>query len=361
MHGTVTKRTALYLGGALALALWAMPAAAWVEGCGPQSQTDTSQPSLQVARCDAGSPPPLPLAAVEPFSVGITSMGVENALVIAVGLDKGEFAAENLDVQMQVMPTPDATQLVAQGQLDAGFSAPDASFHNAAGQDYTIRWVAGNFQAREDGRAGLWAKAGTTHADLRGEIIGSVVGPGSTVTYFIDKALRDSGMTLADVVLQRFETAALITALDNGGAKAVWLTDPAWAQLADNPNYVQLARQPAGQVFGGLLVGPNVLEGDKRAAGEAFLRAYLRTINTYFADDYKKDPEMNAYFAGVLGVPVANFTAVPAALWGWEIRQGTTDVLQAAMHVGGALRYTGILPEDRLVDRSLVASVLGAP
>lgn len=333
---------------------------AWAPGCGPAAVADSSKAG-SVARCEPNSPPAQPLAEKTPFSVGLASLSVENSLVLMVGLEKGEFAAENLDLQLNVMPTPDATQLVAQGKLDAGFSAPDASFYNAASQDYNIRWVAGNFAAPEKSGAGLYARKGTSLNDLKGEVIGSIVGPGSTVTLFIHNALLEAGSSLKDVNLQRFETASLITALDNGGAKAVWLTDPAWAKLSKNPDYVQLAHSTPHRPFGGLLFGPNVLGGDKRAAGEAFVRAYIRTINTYFRGDYKSDPAMNAYFANVLKIPVETFQLASASTWDWEIRSGTTQALQEAMHIGKALRYEGILPEEKLIDPSFYASAVGSP
>lgn len=37
---------------------------------------------------------------------------------------KGEFAKEGLDVELKVLPTPDALPLLAKGDVDAQWAAP---------------------------------------------------------------------------------------------------------------------------------------------------------------------------------------------------------------------------------------------
>lgn len=350
---------ALVTGGAMTFA-WAGPSQAFVAGCSETSITDVTQIAHTPARCEPGFPAPVPLAARETIRLGSSTTSLEFMAVVMVGIDKGEFAAENLDIVLEIAPSPSGTQLTAQGQLDISLTAPDGAFYNAVAQGYNLKWVLGNFSARAGGGAGLWAQAGTTLDDLRDETIGTMVGPGSTVVYFIGKALEDAGgPTLADVHVTRFDASTLVQLLEGGGVKAVWLLDPAWVPLVDNPDFVKLAEQPLHQAFGGAIYGPNLLE-DRREAGVAFARAYLRTINTYFRDDYKADPAFTAYLAGVLGQPVETLQTALSSVWDWEMRATTTDDLQAAMHTGGALTYEGIMPAADLIDRSFYLTAIGA-
>ena len=69
---------------------------------------------------------------------------------------------------------------------------------------------------------------------------------------------------------------------------SAWLLDPVWRRVDGDQKYAFLGGQPQGEPLGGALYGPNLLQRDPDA-GVAFLRAYIRTVNTYFAGDYKAD------------------------------------------------------------------------
>lgn len=336
------------------------PVLAFVEGCSEASVTPVTQIEHKPARCEPGYPAPVPLAKRDVVRIGSSTTSLEFMAVIMVGIDKGEFDKENLDIKLEIAPSPSGTQLTAQGKLDVSYTAPDGAFYNAVDQGYNLKWALGNFSVRAGGGAGLWARAGTTFEDLRGQTIGTMVGPGSTVVYFIGKALEEAGgMTLADVHVTRFDASGLVQLLEGGGAKAVWLLDPAWVKLINNPDFVKLAEQPLHQTFGGAIYGPTLLE-ERPETGVAFARAYLRTINTWFRDDYKSDPEFLKYLAGVLGQPVETLKTSLSSIWDWEMRATTTDVLQAAMHTGGALTYKGIKPAEDLIDRRFYLTAIGA-
>ena len=51
--------------------------------------------------------------------------------------------------------------------------------------------------------------------------------------------------------------------------------------------------------------------------------------------------------------------ATPSLLFDWEIRSGTTGLLQDAMIEIGAVGYERPLPERKLVDRTLAVDALG--
>jgi NitT/TauT family transport system substrate-binding protein len=60
-------------------------------------------------------------------------------------------------------------------------------------------------------------------------------------------------------------------------------------------------------------------------AGVALLRAYFRTVNTYFAGDYKPDASFVTYLAKLLKTHETVLKSTPSLRMDWEIRAGTTE------------------------------------
>jgi NitT/TauT family transport system substrate-binding protein len=107
-----------------------------------------------------------------------------------------------------------------------------------------------------------------------------------------------------------------------------------------------------------MIMGPSLLKDDRRA-GVAFVRAYIRTLNTYFAGDYKHDPKFVAELSSLLGVPEAQLQQTPSLIWDWEIRAKTIGGIQKAFIAEGALSDSKPLPASKLVDRSLYEQAVG--
>ena len=80
---------------------------------------------------------------------------------------------------------------------------------------------------------------------------------------------------------------------------SAWLLDPVWRKVDGDKRYAFLGGQPVGEPLGGLLFGPNLLSDDVDA-GVALLRAYIRTVNTYFPGDYKKNAPFVSQLAKLL-------------------------------------------------------------
>ncbi len=343
------------LGGALAVQAQTLTP---VPGCGEKAATDPKVPGAGPARCEPGSPPPKPLPAKTTLRFGTLSQSAEYFAPIAIGLAKGEFAKENLELEVQVVPASDAYQLMAQERLDMHWTSPDAAFHNAVSQGFELTWALANFSPSPAGKSGLWALKGTTPASLKGQIVGSVVGPGAVTLLPISQALAVGGLKASDVTLQRMDGASLILALRNKAIGAAWLLDPVWVQIANDPEFVLLKAQPTGESLGGAIFGPSLTKKN-HAAGVAFARAYIRIINTYFAGDYKADPAFVQELATVLKVPATVLTAVPSNIWEWEIREGTSARMQAIWQETKSSTYKDPLPESRVVDRSFYQEAVG--
>ncbi len=94
-----------------------------------------------------------------------------------------------------------------------------------------------------------------------------------------------------------------MTALQNGAIDCGILLDPLWLQVAEDPAYFLAATQTPGEPLGQVAFGKNLLV-DNREAGEAFVRAIIRTINTYYDGDYHSDAEVMAEIAEQTGVDI---------------------------------------------------------
>ncbi len=149
----------------------------------------------------------------------------------------------------------------------------------------------------------------------------------------------------------------MLTALENGGTDSAWLLDPVWRKVDGDRKYAFLGGQPRGEPLGGLLFGPNLLRKDPDA-GVALLRAYIRTVNTYFAGDYKADESFAKELAHLLDTDEDVLLSTPPLRMDWEIRAGTTDRLQDAYRAAGVTKGDRV-PEKRVVDRALYEEAVG--
>ena len=334
-----------------------------VDGC-EDGWTDPSDlgEDRTPARCDSGAPAPDPLEERKKIVVTSSTLNAEYIAVLRYGVETGEFDKENLAVEFKAVPPADAYPLLGAGEIDATWSAPDAAFMNAVISGFDLRWVIANFSVPPESKTGLWVERsgdGTTPlADLKGSPIGTIVGKGSVIAYPINEALKADGLSLADFDFQTLPAADIVAALENGGLRAAWVLDPLWVQLIDSEKVKFVQGQPPGEPLGGLIMGPNLLRDDPDA-GVAFVRAYMRTQNTYFADNYKEGSELLGEVASILELPEELLSATPDPVWDWEIREGTTDRLQEAYLAGKVLNADEALDEDKLVDRSLYETAVG--
>ncbi|WP_046731134.1 ABC transporter substrate-binding protein [Streptomyces humi] len=334
-----------------------------VAGCGKASWTDPADlsPTRSPARCSAGRPAPVPLAERRKITIATGTLSAEYVAPLEVALDKGEFKAEGLDVTLKVLPTPDALPLLAKGDIDAMWAAPEAAVMNGVRGGFDIKWVAGNFSPAPGSRSGLWVrlKDGESAAGVRmaGRTLGTMIGKGSVIAYPMQKALASHGGGLDRIRYQQLGSADVLTALRNGGVDSAWLLDPVWRQVTGRAGYAFLGGQPQGEPLGGMLYGRTLLNDDVDA-GVALLRAYIRTVDTYFAGDYKADGTFVAYLAKLLKTDPAILRATPPMRMDWEIRAGTTTRLQAAYRAQG-VESGSPLPESRTVDRALYEEAVG--
>ncbi|MEU0410960.1 ABC transporter substrate-binding protein [Streptomyces griseorubiginosus] len=334
-----------------------------VAGCGAHSWTDPTDlsPTRAPARCDTGAPAPRPLAEPRKLTIATGTLSAEYVAPLQVAVDKGEFKKEGLDVTLKVLPTPDSLPLLAKGDIDALWAAPEAAVMNGIRGGFDIRWVAANFSPDPESKSGLWVrlKDGERAGQVKmaGRRMGTMIGKGSVIAYPMEKALAQHGGGLDEIQYQQLGSADVLTALQNGGVDSAWLLDPVWRRVDGAPGYAFLGGQPLGEPLGGMLYGPGLLNEDVDA-GVALLRAYIRTVNTYFPADYKSGATFVTYLAKLLKTDEAILRSTPSLRMDWEIRTGTTDRLQAAYKAQGVAEGDP-LPESRTVDRALYEEAVG--
>ncbi|MER7175094.1 ABC transporter substrate-binding protein [Streptomyces mesophilus] len=334
-----------------------------VAGCAAKGWTDPADlaEAREPARCDKGAPAPQPLKKKRKLVVATGTLSAEYVAPLQVAVQKGEFKKEGLDVELKVLPTPDALPLLAKGDIDAQWAAPEAAVMNGINGGFDIKWVAGNFSPDPESKSGLWVRLQegetATKVPMAGRKLGTMIGKGSVIAYPMSKALTQHGGGLDKVDFRQLGSADVLTALENGGVDSAWLLDPVWRKVDGKDGFAFLGGQPLGEPLGGALFGPNLLTEDKDA-GVAFLRAYVRTINTYFADDYKSDPAFVTELAKLLKIDEAIVKSTPSLRMDWELRKGTTDRLQDAYAEAGVAEGDRV-PEDKAVDRSFYAEAVG--
>jgi NitT/TauT family transport system substrate-binding protein len=337
------------------------PPTAAVAGCGPKAATPLSQIwPREIARCDPGTPAPRKLAEKTKVTVAIASKTADLAMALVWAAASGEFAKENLDVEIKVMPSSSTLSLLANGKLDATWSSQSAFFFNAVNDDFDIRWVLGANFPPQNAKEGLWVRNDRVKRiqDLKGKTIASLVGPGSSVSYIIDNELRKVGLSIKDVTLKQFDAGSLVLALKQGAVDAAFLQSPAWFQIKDDPAYRHIGGLWTGESLIGPVYGPSLLR-ENPEAGLAFVRAVIRTYSTYFTGDYMSDDAFVQKLAQAMGTKPEALKQAAPLVWDWEIRDRTVAGLQKTFQDAGAVRYREPIPDSRYVDSSFYKAAVG--
>jgi NitT/TauT family transport system substrate-binding protein len=350
----------------------ASDAATGVEGCGDGAVTDPADvsPDREMARCEPGAPAPQPLDERQTIRLS-SAFKAEFVAPILLADHFGEFDKENLDFEFVELGFSDAVTQIASGDIDVGVAGTEAAFFNAIDSGVDIRWALGNFNVPGAGdtsvpQTGLWARTDAFSdpdnpdlAELEGTTLASAVGLGSSINYPIALAFEDAGISILDLEVEQIPSEDMLQALQNDAVQSAWLLDPYWIEAADNPDFTLVATQPPGEPIGGLMFGGHCFE-EKREACGAFVRALIRTINTYLDGDYQEDPEVMQALVEETGTSAESLGATPALIFDWEIRERTTDLMQGYFIDFGTVEYDEPYPEDELVDRSLYLEAVGA-
>ena len=349
---------------------------ATVAGC-EKGYTDPADVSLTraVARCTAGAPAPVPLATKTKIVIA-TNFKLEFNAPVAVANTLGEYAKENLEVEFVNLSYANSIPQMASGQVDVAIGGFETAMFNAGAQDVAIKVIAGNYFPPKAGnysvaQTGLWCRRDsfTTPAnpilkEIETKKWGTAAGKGSSAVYYsaaeIQKRVPDFNIKKVDI--QTVPSVDIMNALKNKALDCGILLDPLWTQVKDDPAYFQAATQTPGEPLGHMSFGKNLLV-DKPDVGQAFLRAYIRTINTYFAGNYHQDDKVMAEiqkWTGATNEAQATLKALDPLTFDWEVRKDTTTrVQQLFIDLGVITNFTTPVAESKLIDRTVANKVLG--
>ncbi len=344
-----------------------------VAGCenGWTDPADLS-PARKVARCAPGAPAPKPLSRPTNLIVSIP-WKLEYAAPVLLADSMGEFAKENLSINIVAIPGYDAVPQLAQGQIDVAVGAYDLAFFNAERIKLPVRAVMGNYFPPYAGdytvpqnglscrRASFRDSMNPTPAETQDMVWATASGKSSVAFFYAVEELRKR---VPDYDAERVRTMVVPategpTALKNGAVDCVNLIDPVWQSFV-GPDYVMVATQVPAEPMGFVLFGKNLLH-DSPAVGDAFVRAVVRTINTYLSGDYHQDDVVMTQLAKDMNQPNTDFMKkTPSLVFDWEIRSATAERMQELfIELNVIATYEKPIPDGRLIDRSFTDHAVG--
>lgn len=338
------------------------------DGCGEAAVTDPAdlRPDRPVARCGEDAPEASPLPAAATVRVAVTRQGASAApLLVADAL--GEFAAENLTVEVVDLPVADAYAALARGEVDAVVGGVDAPFFDGAREGSGARLVLGGTLSRRPGdtevaQAGLWARADLWDdpddwRPIAGQTVAVTGGLDSSALYPIGLTLDQEELDLNAVDTEAMGEDAAVDRLTGGQVGLAWLSGPAAAMVAGDDALRLVGTLPAGESIDGTVLSARLV-GPDRSVGLAYVRAVIRTINTHLGDGYGEDAA--EALAEATDRSVDDVTAGVDPLFDWELRSGTAGRIQDALAVVGSIGYETPLDESAVVDRSLYEEAVAA-
>ncbi len=338
------------------------------EGCGEAASTDPEDLAVDrtLARCEAGAPEAQPLPASTPVRVAITERTeTVSPVLVAQALD--EFAAENLAVEIVDLSGPDAYDQLQRGDVDVVVGGMDGPFFDAVDDGFGARIVLGGQVARRPSdldtpQPGFWIRKGLIDDDgdwdnVEGQTVLVPGGLGAAATLPIDTLLAQHALGANSIDILPAPSSQAAQTLHVAASGGAWLAEPDATQAAADDALMLVATTPGSESIDGTVFGPRLL-GPDRAVGLAYVRAVIRTINTHLPDGYEDDALQAVSEA--LGADEEVVADGPAPLFDWEVRTGTTTRVQDTLTALGGVGYERVISEDRLVDRSLAAEVVGA-
>lgn len=337
----------------------------------PASAT-TSTAASGAPSTGPGTPAPKPLAEKATVTVAIPQTGSESILALFLANQKGEFTKENLNVQIKILPVPETIVLMQQGSVDITPNGIFAGILNANSNGANLKMIAGLSSFPNSSKAGLWERSSLAKPDgtfdpcsLKGKTVsfGGSAGLAATSTWWIGQYLaKCPGMTIHDVKLSTLGAGDLLAALQAGSVDAGFLPDPIWTD-PQTKGYAKLATVAYKGALGGYFASPKFVA--KTDVADAFVRGMVRTVRTYLQGDYHhtSDPALQTAIIAALQVPAATYNAGVSLVFDPAMPIPTAPVqgLQEAwFSAGGILSYKAPLPDDAVVDGSVLKRVLAS-
>jgi NitT/TauT family transport system substrate-binding protein len=272
-----------------------------LSACAPPAP---APPTATASVARAVGAPYAPSAPLNP-SVKVSAIdgGIVSNVPLYVGIDKGYYAAEGIDLSLA--PLSDAStsaQMIATNQAQFYVAVPDPVIFNALSRGVAVKiLVSSTTNSPTDRPAALIVRQDLidsgrykSAADLKGMTIAAGA---QSAQFYVSRALAKGGLSLADAkVINVGGLPDEITAMQNKSVDAAWEVEP----LITGAERQGIAKAVfgTGELYPGavgaaLIMSPS-FEKDNPEAAVRFLVAYLRGQRDYYHAINKKDTDPSA-------------------------------------------------------------------
>ncbi|MDI2098692.1 ABC transporter substrate-binding protein [Ruicaihuangia caeni] len=217
------------------------------------------------------------------------------------------FERRNLTVEIVNMPGVDSYPLMATGQLDGNYSAPDVGMFNSINSGSDLAVVAPTQIQADDAVDGLYCRVDEMGGKdfswemLRGKKIGSSQANRGVSMIQIAENLKAAGVPVDEVEVVQMSTSDQVAALENGALFCGLIQEPITAVVEKAGHATFSARQmEPGFPNGSIAFGKSMLR-DHPEVGFAFVAALAELYRDELQGEWLRGKE--AYFAELLGQP----------------------------------------------------------
>ncbi len=313
------------------------------------------------------TPAPKPLPTKTSLTIAV-SAPIENFAAPEIALVEGEFAKENLDVKVTVVPQTNITQLVTQQAAPIAIGGYSAADLNAINGGIPLVYIGDPFGYTKNNPTGLYvaSKLLTSKGLLKKTVNRTLrislgrAGVTSPAFLNVQKWFKKNGLTYHQAQTVPLATGTMLVAMKTGSIDGGFENPPYTSELVGNPQF-KLVTAP--QFAAGSVETSQAYLKAHKPIVEAVMRAIMRTDRTYLAPGYRNNASVMNDLSSWLKIPVATIKKSPPLVFSPTLSLkpvlGSFAGLQNAwLKYGGVLQYTKPLPMSQIATTSVVNSVL---
>ncbi len=260
--------------------------------------------TLLLAACGGSKPADAPTK----LTVGYIPVMIDAPLY--VGIEKGYFKAENLDIALA--PLAGGTDIITQtatGNFDVGLGGLGVATFNALSKNIGITVVAPLHSERPPVTTPLVVSKKAydsgqikSIADLKGKKV-AINAAGSATEYWLARALEKGGLKLSDVQVENIAFSDVPAALENGAIAASMLGEPIVTQAKDKGQVVVLSDDFISGFFPTIVLYNTKFAQQQKGPAQGFMNAYIRAC---------RDLQGTAFKTDAIATIIEKYTHVPA-------------------------------------------------
>ena len=210
---------------------------------------------------------------------------------ILIGMKKGYFAEENIDVNGIVFDS--GGKMIAplgSGEIDVATGSASATLFNAVARGIKIQIACGNGNARPGyghqvlivRRQHVESGRYNTLADLRGMKV-ALPGPGTGATSTINEGLKTVGLSFKDIEPTYLAYPQHVTAMSNGAVDAGLTTEPAATYAVEQKIAVEIMTNDKyyPNADATHIIFSSQFAGNRPEVAKRFMRGFMKAMRFY--------------------------------------------------------------------------------